>query len=88
MPQPGIIWTTLKRRPADFDKAIELESDNAEVVGERGAFLSYHGKYDEALECFNTAIMLDPDNPTVYSDMAFQLATCNLAKYRNGKKGS
>jgi Flp pilus assembly protein TadD len=39
-----------------------LDSKNAEIWNLKGAALRSMGRYDEALECFNKALELDPSD--------------------------
>jgi Flp pilus assembly protein TadD len=45
---------------AYFEQAMLLDQKNAEVWNLKGAALRSMGRYDEALECFNKALELDP----------------------------
>ena len=46
----------------DYNKAIELEPDNADFYWYRGYFFSQIGEYENALADYNKAIELDPDD--------------------------
>jgi Flp pilus assembly protein TadD len=43
-----------------FEQALLLEQNNAEIWNQKGVALRSLGRYDEALECFNKALGLDP----------------------------
>ena len=43
-----------------FEQAILLDQKNAELWNLKGAALRSLGRYDEALEFYNTALELDP----------------------------
>ena len=47
---------------ADFNRAIELDPDNAAFIASRGDAYKHTELYDDALADFNRAIELDPDN--------------------------
>ena len=51
-----------EQRMADFDKAIELDADNPEMLRSRGLYLLTEKKYDEAIADLDKAIVLDPDH--------------------------
>ncbi len=52
---------------SDFNKAIELDSNNAVVYIDRGAAKAQLGKLKEAISDFNKAIALDSNNVAAYS---------------------
>jgi Flp pilus assembly protein TadD len=43
-----------------FEQALLLEQNNAEIWNQKGVALRSLGRYDEALECFNKALQIDP----------------------------
>ena len=43
-----------------FEQAQVLEPKNPEIWNQKGATLRSLGRYDEALECFNKSLELDP----------------------------
>ncbi len=45
-----------------FEQAVLLDLKNAEIWNLKGATLRSMGRYDEALECFNRALELDPSD--------------------------
>jgi len=51
---------------ADFNKAIELNPDNAENYRNRGTAYFFKGEFFFALTDLNEAIRLDPKNPAAY----------------------
>ncbi len=46
----------------DFDRAIEIDTQNAVAWSNKGAALASMGKYDDALEAFNKTIEIDPQH--------------------------
>ena len=51
---------------ADFNKALELNSNNAEAYENRGLIYYHEKKYSQALDEFNKAIELRNDNAEPY----------------------
>jgi superkiller protein 3 len=47
---------------ASLDKAIEFNSENAEAWNDKGVILRRLERNEEALDCFQRAIKLDPSN--------------------------
>ena len=43
-----------------FEQALLLDHNNAEIWNQKGAALRSLGRYDEALECFNKSLQIDP----------------------------
>lgn len=43
-----------------FEQALLLDQKNAQIWNQKGAALRSLGRYDEALECFNRALEIDP----------------------------
>ena len=43
-----------------FEQALILEPNNADIWNKKGVALRSLGRYDEALECFNKSLSLDP----------------------------
>ena len=45
-----------------FEQALLMDQNNAESWNLKGAALRSLGRYDEALDCFNKALQLDPSD--------------------------
>jgi Flp pilus assembly protein TadD len=45
-----------------FEQALLMDQRNAQIWNLKGATLRSMGRYDEALECFNKALELDPSD--------------------------
>ncbi len=43
-----------------LDQAIIMQSDNPDLLNKKGIALRGLGRYDEAIECFNKSLQLDP----------------------------
>ena len=43
-----------------FDQALLLQPDNPDLLNKKGVVLRSLGRYDEAIECFNKSLQLDP----------------------------
>jgi tetratricopeptide (TPR) repeat protein len=44
-----------------YDKAIEIEPNNAEAWNNKGIVLGRLSKYEEAIACYDKAIEIEPD---------------------------
>lgn len=70
----------------EFSEAIRLRPDYEEAYNARGAYYDKGGKYDKAIADYNEAVRLNPTNEVPYHNLAWELATCPDAKFRNGAK--
>ncbi len=43
-----------------FDQALILDPNNPDLLNKKGITLRGLGRYDEALECFNKSLQIDP----------------------------
>jgi len=43
-----------------FDQALLLQPNNPNLLNKKGVVLRSLGRYDEAIECFNKSLQLDP----------------------------
>ena len=43
-----------------FDQAIVIQPNNPDLLNKKGVALRGLGRYNEALECFNKSLQLDP----------------------------
>lgn len=43
-----------------IEQALLLDQNNADIWNQKGAVLRSLGRYDEALECFNKSLQIDP----------------------------
>jgi tetratricopeptide (TPR) repeat protein len=59
-----------ERAISDYDRAIALKSDYADVFVCRGIARADRGELDQALEDFDQAIALEPDNGAAYYNRA------------------
>ena len=71
---------------ADYGKAIEINPDYADAYSNRGAAWFYSGQWPGALADCSKALSLDPKRFWAQNQLAWILATCPEADYRNGKK--
>ena len=70
----------------DCTKAIELEPQVAEAHILRGKVYKQLGKHGLALREFEHAVQLKPDHASACYNLAWHLATCADARYRNGRR--
>jgi tetratricopeptide (TPR) repeat protein len=72
---------------ADFDAALKLDPKFAlshHLM--RGSCLAQQGRFEKARADFDEALRLGPDDQRACNGAAWFLATCNEARYRDGKK--
>ena len=67
-----------------FTKAIEINPTDERAYSIRG--LAYAGKsqYDKAISDINKALEINPHDAEAYNNLAWILATCPVAQYRDG----
>ena len=70
----------------DYTKAIELKSNYAVAYHDRAEAYNLLGNYEAAVDGFRKTIELDPKFAAAYNNLAWLLATCPDAKYRDGKQ--
>ena len=75
----------LDRALADFAAAICLNPKFHLTYNNRGYAYLLRGQYEQALADFQRAIELDPKHPNAYKNLAWLMATCPEAKYRDGE---
>jgi tetratricopeptide (TPR) repeat protein len=71
---------------ADFNKALELNSDALSVRFDRGQLFVAMGLYQPAIEDLRMAAKSSPENAVYANTLAWLLATCPDAKFHNGKE--
>ena len=71
---------------ADFDRALELNSDAISVRFDRGQLFAEMGLYQPALEDLHRAATSSPENAVYANALAWLLATCPDAKIHDGKE--
>ena len=62
-----------KRSMEDYDKAIELDPDDAATYNGRGFSYSNLGQHQRAIEDYDKAIKLDPDNAEAYNKLKMRI---------------
>ena len=70
----------------DFDEAIRLDPTNSLPFYYCGDSWSAKREYDKAIKDYDEAIRLDPKNDYALNNLAWLMATCPDAKFRNGKR--
>ena len=63
-----------ERAIADFNKAIEINLDDADAYNNRGEAYRHKGDYDQAIADFDKAIELNPDLAKAYNNRGFAYA--------------
>jgi tetratricopeptide (TPR) repeat protein len=71
---------------ADFSCVLELNPNDADAFAYRGIVWSNTGDYNRALADFTAANALDPWSADIANSLAWFLATCPDAAYRNGEQ--
>ena len=74
----------LKKSLNDYDMALELDSTNPLFYTNRGLTYQRWGQYHRALDDYSRALELDDGDTQALTAKAWVLATCPLAKLRNG----
>jgi len=64
--------------------AIEIEPKFTEAIGTLAASYDDQGDYEEAIHTYRSALAADPNNAAILNNLAWLLAACPDAKYRNG----
>ena len=75
----------LEKAIADYNEALKLNPRFAEAFANRGYVSKKRKTYDAALADYRAALRLNPLLASARNDLAWLLATCPEAKYRNGK---
>ena len=57
-----------------FDKAIEKDPENINLLNNKAQVLETLGKYEEALELYNKAVKINSDDPDIWNNMAFSFS--------------
>jgi tetratricopeptide (TPR) repeat protein len=71
---------------ADYSQAIQLDPKRASFYHDRGLACKHKGDYDRAIADYDQAIQLEPKYAKAYDALAWLLATCPQAAFRDGKK--
>jgi Flp pilus assembly protein TadD len=71
---------------ADFNKAISLDPTNVAFYGNRAIAYVQARNFKAAMADLNRALQRDPTTPRNYNDLAWFLATCPDAGFRNGAR--
>ncbi len=85
----GIAWSNKKdydKAIKDYDEAIRLDPKHALSFNNRGFAWLNKKEYDKAIKDYDEAIRLDPKYTSAFNGLAWTLATCPEAKYRDGKR--
>jgi tetratricopeptide (TPR) repeat protein len=84
----GNVWKAKKeydKAIADYDRSLQLDPDGL-AYNNRGNTRKLKGEYDRAVADYDQALRLDPRDAHAHNSRAWLLATCPIAKYRDGKK--
>ncbi len=85
----GSAWNSKKeydKAIKDYTEAIRLDPKDADVFYYRGDAWNSKREYDKAIEDYSEVMRLDPKKADGFNALAWLLATCPRAKYRDGKR--
>jgi tetratricopeptide (TPR) repeat protein len=85
----GATWSDIgdhDRALADYDRAIRLDPKFGRTFSNRGLMWQDKGDYVSAIADFEEAIRLDAKASEGLSRLAWLLATCPAAEFRNGRR--
>lgn len=85
----GIAWAArgnADNAMSDYDTALILDPKNVLAFINRGVLREGGGDYRKAIADFESAIENDPNSGLAYNNLAWLLATCPEAVFRDGKK--
>jgi tetratricopeptide (TPR) repeat protein len=85
----GLVWVKTgkyDRAIEDYNTAIEINPELDRAYIRRGMAWTKMKKYDRAIEDFSKAMEISPRRAGAYNSLAWLLATCPDAKYRDGKR--
>ena len=70
----------------DYGEAIRLNPDMVEFYRSRGSLWKSRGEFSRAIQDLEEAITRAPNFADAYDNLAYLLATCSDAQYRDGKR--
>lgn len=70
----------------DYNRSLALRPGNAAAFAGRGALYAELGFHEQALTDFSAALQSDPLCEPAYRSLAWLLATCHDARFRDGEK--
>ncbi len=76
----------LDKAIADYNEVIRLDPTFTAAFYNRGDIWYTKKVYDKAIQDYSSVIRLDPENAEGCNALAWVLATCPRAKYRDGKR--
>jgi tetratricopeptide (TPR) repeat protein len=85
----GMAWLSkgeTDRAIADFDEALRQQGHDALAFNNRGFAFRMRGDYGKAVADFEESIRLTPEFPNPYKNLAWLLATCPQAEFRDGAR--
>jgi|GEM_PF-1649339 len=71
---------------SDYTRGLEIAPDDSEAHNNRGAVWYYKGDYEKAIADHAKALKISEDCAEAYQQMAWILASCPIAEYRDGTK--
>jgi Flp pilus assembly protein TadD len=69
---------------SQFQQAVRLKPDYANTLGAQASTLAGQGKHAEAIRFYQAALKAQPDQEGVLNNLAWLLASCPDAAFRNG----
>jgi tetratricopeptide (TPR) repeat protein len=75
-----------KQAQAILDEAVRADPYNPEAYGNRATFYMARGDHEAVLFNLGEVIRFSPGSALAYNEQAWLLATCPVAKFRDGRK--
>ncbi|HEX2408000.1 MAG TPA: tetratricopeptide repeat protein, partial [Nitrososphaeraceae archaeon] len=69
-----------------YDKALEIDPNNASTWNNKGLALSNLGKHDDAIQCFDKALEIDPNNDLFNENRNIVLEKLGKTEKKSGWK--
>ncbi len=66
-----------------FNKALEVEPNNLQILNDKGNTLYSLGKYNEAIKCYEIILKVEPENKVVKNNKEKTVNAENLKRYMN-----
>lgn len=76
----------MERAIQDYNKSLQIDSENAVAVYNRGNAWQQQGKMEKAIEDFTEATRIEPETASFWNNLAWLRATACESEYRDGSK--
>lgn len=85
----GLVYTQTEdydKAAEDFQKALQISPRNEQLLFDCGYAYEKTDDYKNALAIYHQAVTFHPESSMAYNNLAWLLATCPQAEFRDGKK--